>query len=117
MDETSREMTSIDIDEQEMGTANIQFQVLTAFVWIGVFFLLVLDVREAREGAIKSYKLMTPLIHLAPWCVGVVERRRIQRSTPALREGQSQVQKALTRILWSGYLALTLVEYWLYWLA
>jgi hypothetical protein len=55
-----------------------------------------------------------PVIHLVPWCVALVERRRIHKFLSLMPQGELLIQTAITRVLWVGYVTLALAEYWLY---
>jgi hypothetical protein len=107
-----------DHDPQDEGpgsaSSNVQFQVVTLFVWIGAFALLILGVKHAREAHVKPPKLIMPVVHLVPWCIALLERRRIRKSLPLTPQYQSLAQTAITRVSWVGYVILSLVEYWLY---
>ena len=109
-------MTTIPDEEAGLnGTSPlVLFQALTVFVWIGAFALLIAIVKHAREGHLNPPRLVMPVIHLVPWCIALVERRRIRKFLSLMPQDQFLIQKAITRVLWSGYLALALVEYWLY---
>ena len=97
------------------GTSSlVKFQVLTLFVWIGAIALLIASVKNAREGYINLPRLLMPAIHLVPWCIGLVERRRIRTFLSLTPQDESVIQKAITGVLWTGYITLALVEYWLY---
>lgn len=107
-------MTTIHDEEGGLnGTSpTVLFQALTVFVWIGAFALLIATAKHAREGHLNPPRLVMPVIHLVPWCIALVERRRIIRTL--MPRDQSLIEKVITRVLWTGYVTLALVEYWLY---
>ena len=106
------------IHDEEAGpdgaSNSVQFQALTLFVWIGAVALLIASVKHAQEGHLIPPRLVMPVIHLVPWCIALVERKRIRTFLSLMPQDQSLIEKAITRILWTGYITLTLVEYWLY---
>jgi|SRR5579864_2645736 len=109
-------MTTIHNDERGLnGTSpTVLFQAVSVFVWIGVFALLVAAAKQARDGHLNPPRLLMPVIHLVPWCIALLERRRIRKFLSLMPRDEALIQKAITGVLWSGYLALALVEYWLY---
>jgi hypothetical protein len=109
-------MTTINKDEGGIAP-DILFQILTLFVWIGALALLVLSVKHVRDWHFDLRRFVMPVIHLVPWCIAAVERRKVSKflSNGAMPQDQLPlVLRTLTRILWSGYLTLSLVEYWFY---
>jgi hypothetical protein len=109
------EMTTIHDEEAvpDCASDSVQFQTLTLFVWIGAVALLIAGVKRAQGGHLSPPRLVMPALHLVPWCIALVERRRIRRILSPQRD-QCLIKKVITRVLWTGYLTLTLVEYWLY---
>jgi hypothetical protein len=95
-------------------SGSVQFQAVTLFVWIGAFALLIASVKHAREGHLNDPRLVMPVIHLVPWCIALLERRRIRTLLSLMPQDQSLIEKVITRVLWTGYVTLALVEYWLY---
>jgi hypothetical protein len=95
-------------------SSKVQFQVLSLFVWMGAFVLLFAGMKHARETHLSPPKLIMPVIHLVPWCVALVERRRIHKFLSLMPQGELLIQTAITRVLWVGYVTLALAEYWLY---
>jgi hypothetical protein len=103
--------------EDESGTSpDVLFQLITLFVWAGAIVLLVLSAKHLRNGALDFPRLLMPGIHLIPWGIAVLERRRINKflsNNEMPRHLSPPILRGLMGVLWSGYLVLTLVEYWL----
>jgi hypothetical protein len=95
-------------------SSNVLFEALTLVVWLGAFALLIASVKHARGASPNLPKLIMPVIHLVPWCTALVERRRIRTSLSLTQQDQVLIQTLITRVVWAGYVTLTLVEYWLY---
>src|SRR6266576_870402 len=55
-----------------------------------------------------------PAIHLVPWCIALVERRNIRKLLSLMPQDEFLIHRAVKRVLWSGYVTLAVVEYWLY---
>ena|SRR5689334_24577978 len=98
---------------QDRASDSILFQSLTLFAWIGAVVLLIAGVKHSQGGHLNAPRLVMPAVHLVPWCIALAERRRICRLLSP-QQDQSLIKKAITRVLWTGYLTLALVEYWLY---
>jgi hypothetical protein len=106
-----------DGDEEEGASdvpSNLKFEVLTLLAWLGALVLLIASVKHALKAHLNLPKLAMPAVHLAPWCIALLERRRIRTTLSLTPQYQSLVQAAITRVSWVGYVTLSLVEYWLY---
>ena len=104
-------------DNERETSPSVLFQALTFFVWIGALALLAASVKQAQKGHPDPRRFVMAVIHPIPWCVAVVERRRVRKflSNTVMLQDPSIIHVTVTRIVWSGYLILALVEYWFYW--
>jgi hypothetical protein len=117
-DSSTQEHNMATIEDERRGingtSPNVLFQALTIFVWIIGLGLLIGAAKYVREGHVSPFRLVIPVIHFVPWGIGILERRRIRAFLSLATHDQSLIQAAITRVLWTGYLALAFVEYWLY---
>lgn len=90
-----------------------QFQILTVCVWISDFLLLFAVFNYVRAGHRIDSRCSLPLLHLLPWWIGFIERRRLLKQPPELIATQRYIPlspQAFTRLLWGAYAALVNIE-------
>jgi uncharacterized membrane protein len=98
-------------------TERAQFQLLTLFVWIGVFILVVQSRKYWNLGGLDNCRLWLPMIHILPWYVGLSERKRVSslaHNEVYSSDSLSLLSQVMLRILWVSYVVLVLIEYSLY---
>src|SRR6266480_3433817 len=66
-------------DNERETSPSVLFQALTFFVWIGALALLAASVKQAQKGHPDPRRFVMAVIHPIPWCVAVVERRRVRK--------------------------------------
>jgi hypothetical protein len=94
---------------------NVEFQIITLFVWICAVALLIPGVRHWREGHYDLSYLAMPVLHLGPWFIAVVERKRVQRLSGTVGPREIlRIQKTIARLSGSGYWILAVFEYLVY---
>jgi len=102
-----------------------QFQALSLFVWAFCLAIVVTAAMHWQRGHHFEPALVLPIVHLLPWCVGVIERRRVLKRYGTTQrhlgpEGICEQQESpnlqsLIRVLWGAYSTLFIVEAMLLW--
>ena len=62
---------------EENFTLHAQSQILTVFVWVSAFVLIVSSRRYWHLGLFGNSRLLLPVLHLLPWYIAFSERNRL----------------------------------------
>jgi len=98
-----------------------QFEALSSFVWAS--FLVLAITALVRWQHIHHFEVafMLPVVHLLPWYVGMIERRRRVIESRGMGQQHSELDgnnetkevhcsQSLIRVLWGAYSTLLMVE-------
>jgi hypothetical protein len=93
-----------------------QFEILTLCVFLSAVMLLVSSRKYWQPGYYSNPRTLLPLLHLLPWLVGFIERKRLLRvsENDSSQKGTFLLQQTIMRMLWGSYSVLIAIEYALY---
>jgi hypothetical protein len=93
-----------------------QFEIVTLCVFLSALMLLVSSRQYWQPGHYSNPRTLLPLLHLLPWLVGFVERKRLLRvsENDSSQEVACLLQQTIIRMLWGSYFVLIALEYALY---